>query len=62
MRYIGSLLLVFSSFFLISSTSLAQTAPDGTYIYAPERSTGGIGRFYMGREISGVMATKPLSG
>ncbi|MCP5358816.1 MAG: class I SAM-dependent methyltransferase [Pseudomonadales bacterium] len=31
------------------------TPPDGTYIYAPQRSTGGIGRFYMGREISGVM-------
>ncbi len=55
MRYIGSLLLVLSSSFLISSTSLAQTAPDDAYIYAPERSTGGIGRFYMGREISGVM-------
>jgi len=55
MRYIGSLLLILSSLFLSTTVSLAQTVPDGTYIYAPERSTGGIGRFYMGREISGVM-------
>lgn len=55
MRYIGSLLLVLSSLFLTTTASLAQTVPDGTYVYAPERSTGGIGRFYMGREISGVM-------
>lgn len=54
MRYIGSLLLVLSSLFLTTAT-LAQSAPDDIYIYAPERSTGGIGRFYMGREISGVM-------
>ena len=55
MRYIGSLLLILSSLFLSTTASFAQTAPDGTYVYAPERSTGGIGRFYMGREISGVM-------
>jgi FkbM family methyltransferase len=34
----------------------AQAAEnDPGYIYAPERSQGGIGKFYMGREISGVM-------
>ena len=38
-----------------SSLVLAQGAPEGTYVDAPQRSTGGIGRFYMGREISGVM-------
>lgn len=37
------------------SHAQTPTPPDGTYIYAPQRSTGGIGRFYMGREISGVM-------
>jgi len=37
-------------------TSLAQAADnDPGYVYAPERSQGGIGKFYMGREISGVM-------
>jgi len=55
MRYISSLLLILSCLILTSTASLAQTAPDGTYVFAPERSTGGIGRFYMGREISGVM-------
>jgi FkbM family methyltransferase len=42
--------------FLLLTTSVAQTAEnDPGYIYAPERSQGGIGKFYMGREISGVM-------
>ncbi len=55
MRYITSFLLILSAFFLTTVTGFAQTAPEDAYIYAPERSTGGIGRFYMGREISGVM-------
>ena len=42
--------------FLLLTSSVAQTAEnDPGYIYAPERSQGGIGKFYMGREISGVM-------
>lgn len=43
------------SLLLPSSLVLAQSAPADAYVDAPERSTGGIGRFYMGREISGVM-------
>ncbi len=50
-------LSAFSLSLLISFGALAQSpvAPAGIYEYAPQRSTGGIGRFYMGREISGVM-------
>ncbi|MEX0619022.1 MAG: class I SAM-dependent methyltransferase [Pseudohongiellaceae bacterium] len=38
---------------LMQGQSLAADAPG--YIFAPERSQGGIGKFYMDREISGVM-------
>ena len=37
------------------ATSLAVTAEFPGYIVAPERSTTGIGKFYMGREIAFVM-------
>lgn len=40
---------------LVTGLSHAQGAADAVYTYAPERSTGGTGRFYMGRETSGVM-------
>lgn len=40
---------------LFTGLSHAQGAADAVYTYAPERSTGGTGRFYMGRETSGVM-------
>lgn len=48
---------VFLALLLSVPIGFAQTpnAPDGIYVYDPQRSTGGIGRFYMGREISGVM-------
>lgn len=56
MRHYRALFLVLFTLILPCSFSYAQSAaPAGTYVDAPERSTGGIGRFYMGREISGVM-------
>lgn len=55
MSYRRSALALVFALFLPSSLVLAQDAPEGTYVDAPQRSTGGIGRFYMGREISGVM-------
>lgn len=54
MPYISRSLPVF--IFVLLFSPFAQTAENGPeYIYAPERSQGGIGKFYMGREISGVM-------
>lgn len=53
-RILPCLLLAFSLSIPIAEAQV-PTPPDGTYEYAPQRSTGGIGRFYMGREISGVM-------
>ncbi len=46
-----------TGFFLaLALPGSAQAAePDADYVLAPERSQGGIGKFYMGREISGVM-------
>ncbi len=55
MSYRRSALTLLFVLLLPSSFALAQGAPAGIYVDAPERSTGGIGRFYMGREISGVM-------
>ncbi|MDT8428529.1 MAG: class I SAM-dependent methyltransferase [Pseudomonadales bacterium] len=41
---------------LLSFTACIQAQEqDAGYIMAPERSQGGIGKFYQGREISGVM-------
>ncbi|MDX1491807.1 MAG: methyltransferase domain-containing protein [Pseudohongiellaceae bacterium] len=40
---------------LMSSAALAQTSSDERYVVAPQQSQGGIGKFYLGREISGVM-------
>jgi ubiquinone/menaquinone biosynthesis C-methylase UbiE len=44
----------FLLFFLAAAISLAATADDGIYEYG-EASRDGIGKFYMGREISHVM-------
>ncbi|MGB4246090.1 MAG: class I SAM-dependent methyltransferase [Pseudohongiellaceae bacterium] len=52
MRNPSYILLVLLFF---TGLSHAQGAADAVYTYAPERSTGGTGRFYMGRETSGVM-------
>lgn len=40
---------------LLSSGVFAQDASSERYIVAPDKSQGGIGKFYLGREISGVM-------
>jgi FkbM family methyltransferase len=54
MPYISRSLPIFV--FVMLFSSFVQTAEnDPGYIFAPERSQGGIGKFYMGREISGVM-------
>lgn len=54
MPYISRSLPIFV--FVMLFSFFAQAAEnDPGYIYAPERSQGGIGKFYMGREISGVM-------
>ncbi len=55
MRHSIRILPMLSALLLLLSHTLhaAENAPE--YEFAPERSQGGIGKFYMGREISGVM-------
>ncbi len=55
MRPLRFLLPLTLALFLSPGFSHAQGTADDVYTYAPERSTGGTGRFYMGRETSGVM-------
>jgi ubiquinone/menaquinone biosynthesis C-methylase UbiE len=45
----------FALFMALCAGIAANAADAPGYINAPERSQGGIGKFYMGREISGVM-------
>lgn len=55
MRLLRNPLSILFALLLVSGYSHAQGTPEDVYTYAPERSTGGTGRFYMGRETSGVM-------
>lgn len=42
-------------FGLLACSTSVHSQTEEIYTYAPERSTGGTGTFYMGRETSGVM-------
>lgn len=55
MRLLRNPLTILFALLFVTGFSHAQGALDDVYTYAPERSTGGTGRFYMGRETSGVM-------
>lgn len=55
MRRVISLYLMMFAGLLWSAVILAADYEHPGYEHAPDRSQGGIGKFYMGREISGVM-------
>lgn len=55
MRLLRNPLSVLFALLLVTGYSHAQEAVQDVYTFAPERSQGGTGRFYMGRETSGVM-------
>lgn len=55
MRTILSVVSTLTLSLLLNSCSVAQEVTGERYVVAPERSQGGIGKFYLGREISGVM-------
>ena len=50
-----SFILASFAWCLLASPALAQEIVNPGYVVAPERRTTGIGKFYMGREISFVM-------
>lgn len=55
MRYSIRFVLTLLLALFAANISFAQSQPDDVYVIAPEKSQGGTGKFYMGREISGVM-------
>ncbi len=55
MRYSIRFILPLLVALFTANLSFAQGQPDDVYVIAPEKSQGGTGKFYMDREISGVM-------
>ncbi len=47
--------LLFTAVFSLTLLGAVQAQEPPGYVFAPDRSQGGIGKFYMGREISWVM-------